>query len=381
MSSETTQELSSQRPGDHLELGVGSVCCLLHNLIAGGSARQWLRLLGRHVEDGGRATIIAPSGPLSAEARAAGIETVDFDWAELSERKSELEGALAGHDAAIVHWDHQVWDALDPALATCGRAALVLHQISQAQISWLGEEIVPAMRAPLERALDAPHAVALVRGEWHRQRIAAAFDLPQAGFHILPPAIPLPPPTPRSPTRAPIEILALTRISPDKAPIPRLAIELTRAGLDAGRLCRLTVAGEGERRERVIAICEDRLPAEAWRIEGPPEDPIARLADADLIVAQGTTTLEAAALGRPVVVARLGIGGQAAGIVLTPARYDLVARDPFGRLPVSLDSGRLLAEALALSNDQLSALCRLVGRRNSLATGARALAEALATTA
>src|SRR3954454_5652178 len=87
-------------------LGVESVCCLPHNLIAGGSARQWIHLLGRHVEQGGRAPIIAPAGPLGAKARRAGIETVDVVWGKV--RFDDPEGpwrALHGHEGAIVHWD------------------------------------------------------------------------------------------------------------------------------------------------------------------------------------------------------------------------------------------------------------------------------------
>ena len=54
----------------------------------------------------------------------------------------------------------------------------------------------------------------------------------------------------------------------------------------------------------------------------------------NLVVAQGQTTLEAAALERRAIVARPGLDGRAAGIVLTPARYDLVARDPFALKPL-----------------------------------------------
>lgn len=80
MESGMTRSISSHRSGGGLELGVESVCLLLHNLIAGGSARQWIHLLGRHVADGGRATIVAPPGPLTPMARAAGVETVEIDW-------------------------------------------------------------------------------------------------------------------------------------------------------------------------------------------------------------------------------------------------------------------------------------------------------------
>ncbi len=358
-----------------------SVCCLLHNLIAGGSARQWIHLLGRHVEDGGRATIVAPPGPLSEPVRAAGIETVDFAWEDLDAGRGTLEAVLAGHELAIVHWDYRVMDAYEQALSTCGRAALVIHQTPNAQARWLGPEIVAGMRGPIERAVGAAHGVALVRGEWHRQRFAAAFDLPPEELRILPPAIPLPDaPAPPAPGRAG-EILALTRLSAEKAAIVGLAVEVARLEVEAGHPARLAIAGEGDLREGAIALCEERLPAGAWRIEAAPEDPLARLAAADLVVAQGQTTLEAAALQRRVLVARSILDGRAGGIALTPARYDLVARDPFGRLPVGVDPRRPLGEALAVGAEELRALRGMVERHNSLAAGSRALAEALATTA
>src|SRR5262245_54227323 len=113
MDSGTTRDTSLYRSDTVRELGVESVCCLLHNLIAGGSARQWIHLLGRHVSGGGRATIVAPTGPLTPMAREAGIETVDIDWADagLDDPGGPLR-ALDGHEAAVVHWDYGVMDAL-----------------------------------------------------------------------------------------------------------------------------------------------------------------------------------------------------------------------------------------------------------------------------
>src|SRR5262245_61917725 len=102
-------------------LGVERVCCLLHNLEPGGSARQWAHLLGRHVESGGAATIIAPDGALAEPARAAGIDVVETVWKD--EEAREWRGvtrAALDHDAAIVHWDHEVMGAFGPALEASG---------------------------------------------------------------------------------------------------------------------------------------------------------------------------------------------------------------------------------------------------------------------
>jgi hypothetical protein len=360
------------------ELGVDSVCCLLHNMIPGGSARQWVHLLGRHVELGGHATIVAPPGRMRDAALAAGIEFESASWDGDGSLDSDgLRSTLGRHELAVVHWDHRVMDALDPALAHCPRAALVLHQMPDAPARWAGPEVMPAARAPIDRALAEERAVVLVRGERHRERVAAAFDLPREALRILPASVPLDPVPFQPQLGEPREILALMRLAPEKAAIARLAVELTRTRLAAGRPCRLTIAGEGPQRTRLTALCERRLPAAAWRIEAAPADPVARLFASDLVVAQGLTTLEAAALGRRVVVARSVGEDRAAGAVLTVDGYDEAARDPFGRPPVSEDATQLWSELLALGDADLLGIRRLVETHNSLDAAAAALGSAI----
>jgi hypothetical protein len=381
MDSGTTRSTSSHRSDATHELGVESICCLLHNLIAGGSARQWIHLLARHVEDGGRATIVAPAGPLTATARQAGIETVDIDWGEarLDDPGGPLR-ALDGHDVAVVHWDYGVMDALERARRACGRVALALHQLPDGMARWWGPEIVPRSRQPIERAVADPSAVVLVRGEWHRERFVTAFDLPADRLRVLPASIPLPEAPPRPASAGPAEVLALTRLSEEKSALVGLAAELTLARLADGP-CGLAIAGEGAWRDEAVSLCESLLPPGAWRIEPPPADPIARLAAADLVVAQGLTTLEAAALERRVLVARTAPEGGAAGVVLAPSTYDSAARDPFGRPPVSTDFAGLWREALGLEGEELGALRAMVERHNGLEAATSALAAALAQTA
>jgi hypothetical protein len=227
-------------------LGVERVCCLLHNLLPGGSARQWLHLLSGHVQAGGGATIIAPPGPLSVAAGTAGIELVEIDWDDEPPHGDDaLWHVVAGHDAAIVHWDHRVMNAFAPALTACGRALLTVHQTPDALARWFGPEIVPATRAPLIRAVNDRHAGVLVRGESHRSRVATAFDLPAESLDILPASIPLAaiPFQPRA--GQPTELLALIRLSPDKAAVGQLAVALARSRLAAGNPCQLAIAGDG----------------------------------------------------------------------------------------------------------------------------------------
>jgi hypothetical protein len=156
---------------------------------------------------------------------------------------------------------------------------------------------------------------------------------------------------------------------------------MTASRVESGRHCALAIAGDGAWREQALSLCESRLPPDAWRIEPPPPDPISRLAAADLVVAQGLTTLEAAALERRVLVARTGPDGGAAGVVLNAGRYDAAARDPFGRPAVGADFPALWREALSLDRAELAELRGLVERNNGLAATSAALAAALATTA
>jgi hypothetical protein len=255
--------------------------------------------------------------------------------------------------------------------------ALALHQVPEGPAERLGAEVTDEVRAPIARALAEDRATVLVRGEWHRKRFAKAFDLPGEGFDVLPASIPLGSVPFRPRSGEPREVLALMRLAPDKAAIAQLAVELTRARLIAGRPCRLTIAGDGPWREQAIELCEGRLPRSAWQVEPAPADPVARLFDSDLIVAQGLTTLEAAALGRRVVVARPEGENAAAGTVLTPANYDVAARDPFGEPPPA-GPRQLWTELPAIGDDELLEIRRMVEEHNSLQAAESALARALA---
>ena len=360
------------------ELGVERVCCLPHSLEPGGSTWQWVRLLGRHVEAGGEATMLGPPGPLTDAAEAAGIDVIPIRWAEEERGGWTAVTEIAERsELAIVHWDFEVMHAFGPALEACGRAALVVHQPPMEMARWHGTEVVAGARAVLERAVAHPAAVILVRGAAHRRIFEAAFTLREGELLVLPASFPLPP---FSPGEGRDEILALTRHSPEKASIPRLAVELTKEGLARGRDCRLTVAGEGPTRERAEALCAERLPPGSWRFEGAPADAIARLAAADLVVAQGTTALEAAALGRRVVVTRT-LGKEAAGgVVLRPDIYQEAARDPFGEPDVTTDLGQLWEALLAVDERELRELRSLVEAHNSLEAAAATIRETVAAT-
>lgn len=365
--------------GGSAELGVEAICCLLHSLVPGGSTWQWIRLLERHVAAGGRATIFAADGPLAGTARAAGIEVMPISW-RATDLPRGFWAVVGEHDAAIVHWEQDVVDFLERTVDSCGRAALAVHVTPQEVTRCFAPPTPMRARRALELAVGDPRAVVLVRGQFHRRKVAAAYGVPEDGLRILPPSVPLSVLAPRPAAGEPKSVLAMTRLVPEKAAIVRVAVELVRDRLASGHACRLTVAGEGRWRQEAAALCEGRLPAGSWKVEGAPLDPVATLAASDLIVAQGTTTLEAAALGKRVVVARSLGARRASGAVLTSDRYDRAAREPFGDPPTSEDAAQLWDEALALDEADLSALQSLVERHNSPEVASRALGEALATT-
>jgi hypothetical protein len=356
-----------------------AICCLLHSLVPGGSTWQWIRLLERHVEQGGRATIVAELGPLAEPARAAGIEVVPASWGE-SGPYGGIWRTVAEHDFAIVQWEQGVLDVFPRALRSCGRAALAVHGTPQGVTRRLAPPTPMKARRAIEGAVAEPHAVVLVRGEAHREKVASAYAVPPEALRVFPASLSLASLSFRPASGEPSGVLAMTRLAPDKTAIVRVAVELARERLSGGRLCRLTIAGEGRWRPEAIALCERRLPRGSWQIEGAPGDPLARLATADLVVAQGTTTLEAAALGRRVVVARSLGANDASGAVLTPERYDQAARDPFGDPRVTEDTARLWDELLAIDEAALTTLRHLVEKHNSLEVASQALEEALVAT-
>ncbi len=351
---------------------------MLHSLDPGGSTRQWVHLLGRHVAAGGEATILSPPGPVSGAAAASGIEVIPTIWErEEAAGWSRVSAAAGRAGFAVVHWDHEVMHAFEPALEACGRAALVAHQPPHQLLRWFEPEVMASARALFERAAAERSGFVFVRGAAHRRQFERAFDVPPEGLRILPASIPLPRFDADGETG---EILALTRHSPEKAAIPMLAVELTRRGLERGESCRLAVAGSGSTREEAEALCAERLPSGSWRFEAAPPDPIARLAAADITVAQGLTTLESVALGRRVVVARSTEDGGAAGVVLRAALYEEAARDPFGEPEVTDDLDQLWDGLLDLEADELRALRGLVEANNSLAAAASAVRAAIAAT-
>ncbi len=354
------------------------VCCLLYDLEPGGATWQSVRLLAGHVERGGTATIFAQPGALIEVAQEAGIDVRPVRWGEGGDLGG-IWGTVREHDVALVQWELGPVEAFARALEECDRVALAVHGAPQTTARRFAPPAPMKLRRAVGRAAADPRAVALVCGIAHRRKVAAAYGLPEDALSVLPPSVPLEELPFRPGAGEPREVLAMTRLGPEKMPIVRLAVELVRARLDAGHECRLTIAGEGTQRTAAAALCERRLPNGAWRVEPAPRDPTGRLAECDLVVAQGVTTLEAAALGRSVVVTRSHGAGEASGVVLTPENYDEAARDPFGAPRVTEDDGALWNDVLSLDRRALTALRQLVETHNSPGRSLQAFDAALKT--
>ena len=356
------------------------ICCLLHDLGPGGATWQSVRLLAGHVKRGGGATIFAQPGSLAEIAERAGIEVVAVSWGE-DGRSDSIWRHVAEHDVAIVQWELGLVDVFARVLNECGRVGLAVHGAPQTANRRLAPPGPMKLRRAVEGAVAEPRAAVVVCGTAHRRKVANAYGVPADAMQIVPTSAPLDELNFRPAGREPREVLAMTRLAPEKMSIVRLAVELARERLTGGDQCRLVVAGDGPRRAEAAELCERRLPRGSWRIEGAPAEPLARLAEAELVVAQGATTLEAAALGRPVVVARsLGAHG-ASGAVLSPENYDEAARDPFGNPQVTEDAGALWDDVLDLDNASFVSLRCKVEEHNSPAVSLQALDEAVAAAA
>ncbi|HET9162860.1 MAG TPA: hypothetical protein VFN89_05360 [Solirubrobacterales bacterium] len=362
------------------EAGSGAfrkICCLLHSLGEGGATWHWVRLLAHHVERGDSATIIAQPGPLAEVACSAAIDVSPVSWSE-GGSQDRIWRTVGEHDVAIVQWELGPVDIFARTLETCGGAALAVHGAPQTATRRLAPPGPMKLRRAIERAAADPRAVALVCGAAHRRKVAAAYGIPTDALRVMPASVPLQELSFDPAVGEPRKLLAMTRLAPEKMAIVRLAVELTRERLASGGACRLAVVGDGPRRAEAVELCERRLPPGSWQVDGAPADPIAQLAASDLIVAQGMTTLEGAALGRRVVVARSLGAREASGAVLTPNNYDEAARDPFGGPRVTEDAAQLWDELLAVDQTDLTTLRQLVQKHNSLEVTAQALDQALA---
>lgn len=361
------------------EAGSGAfrkVYCLLHSLGEGGATWHWVRLLAHHVERGDSATIIAQPGPLAEVARSAAIDVSPVSWGE-GGNQGRIWRTVGEHDVAIVQWELGPVDIFTRTLETCGRTALTVHGAPQTVTRRLAPPGPMKLRRAIEQAAADPRAVVLVCGAAHRRKVAAAYGVPADALRVMPAFAPLQELSFDPAVGEPRKLLAMTRLAPEKMAIVRLAVELARERLAGGGECRLAVAGDGPRRAEAVELCERRLPPGSWQIDDAPADPIAQLAASDLVVAQGMTTLEAAALGRRVVVARSLGAREASGAVLTPDNYDEAARDPFSDPQVTEDAEQLWDELLAVDETALTDLRRLVERHNSPEAAALALDEAL----
>jgi hypothetical protein len=355
------------------------ICCLLYDLGPGGATWQSIRLLAGHVKRGGQATIFAQPGSLAEIAQGAGIDVWSVTWGNSGD-EGKIWRAVREHDAAIVQWELGPIESFARALEECRHVALAVHGAPQTTSRRLAPPAPMKLRRALEQAATNPRAVACVCGAAHRRKVAAAYGIPTDALQVVPPFVPLDKLSFRPRTAEPREVLAMTRLGPEKMSIVRVAVELVGKRLAGGHECRLAVAGDGARRGEAVELCERRLPRGSWRIESAPGDPTARLAEADLVVAQGVTTLEAAALGRRVVVARSLGAHEASGAVLTPENYDEAACDPFGDPSVSENTGKLWDETQAINEEALTALRRLIETYNSPERASQALDDALAQT-
>ena len=313
-----------------------SVLCVVRDLAIGGVPRLYVDLCARLAARGVRATLCAGDGPVSAEARAAGVSHVVLDWTRGRRSAFDTVAGTAREmraDAALVLCDPLLVPLVPAALAEGGRVAIAVHSEAESLANeWFAPRQVDALREMVNALVATGSGRMVARGAAHAERVSALLGVSREELGILPPGVRIEelPFRPRE-RRGEDTVLALTRLSPEVASRLEAAVELVAGGLAAGRACRLRVVGDGPWRADAIELLRARLPDDAWEAEGLTDDPYGAILSADVVVASNLSSLEAAALGRPVVgVRRYAVDGNALGPLITPATFPLLSGDIFG---------------------------------------------------
>jgi glycosyltransferase involved in cell wall biosynthesis len=352
-----------------------AICCVIHDLQIGGTARLYLDLLSRIKETGCDVTLVAGPGPLAEPARYLGLQVATIDWAASpAETYAVVEAAAQGHDAGEILCDPALVHVLPALLGACGRAALALHSDIPGVRAWFGEAAMRRLVLWARALVRSPAGGVLTRGRRHRRDAAALLSVEEEELAVVPPGVAADQidfdPAPGEPGR----VVALTRLSPEVAARVDAAIELVAAGLQAGRPCRLELVGDGPWKNQALRLCAARLPRGAWQHRPATLDPLAAVRGADLVVATGLTGLEAAAAGRPVAIARrTDDGAGVVGPLLTPETYRLYTDDIYGFDVPATAPTAVWSQRDALTSDDLRTLRRLVETENSSATQRDAL--------
>ncbi|MFA4930046.1 MAG: glycosyltransferase family 4 protein [Patulibacter sp.] len=350
--------------------------CVLGDLQVGGVARLYTDLLTQLVRDGRVCRIVAPDGPLRDELveRRIEWEPIDWDGPRLNSLR-HLHALLEPGEPTIVVADPRTSHVIASA-ASRGPVVCAFHTTADLMDAWLGERPMQRL-ADVVRSLQAARGLeVLTIGEQYRATYVERFDWDPDAVTVLPPAIDVEAFPYADPPVDPDLIVCVARLSPEKHAHVRNAIKLVHAGRATGRDARLEFYGDGPWRAEAEALCAERLPAGSFTFHGATRRPAAALRSAGLVVATGLTALEAACIGRRVVISR-NIPEDVLGPVFTTEHFDLLADYAFGGrfLPLTMPVDEAWDTLDRVRPEDLRAVRERVLAEHSLPTAARVLAD------
>ena len=322
---------------------------------------RWLR------DHGFCAVVISPRGAMSEEYRGAAASFI-----ELTEAQSDHAGMTEQEQAER---DDQVADTLG-RVTPCHfvafnadgirMAAELCSRIKGSAVSTylIFDDIYgPEKLAYLEEMNEAGMVLSMNEGclEGHRKRFGYRLERSV----VVPLPMVLPPIGNRRTPSDECHILTVARLVDMKGYVEGLIHDLAEITLKQGLPCRLIVVGDGPLRSRFEQVAERCGVASRIRFVGsvPYAELLEYYTQADIFVGMGTTVLEAASVGVPVIVATASTTQ-----FITPGLFGADDRldlgEPYCRAP--LLQGREILKELILST-QMRERFGLAGRAKVLA--------------
>ena len=288
-------------------IGPRKICYICTWNFLGGTETLILRHIRWLRDHGLCAVVISPRGAMSEEYRLAADSFI-----ELTEAQSDHAGMT---DQDLLERNDQVADALGRATPChfvtfnadgIHMAAELCSRIKGSAVSTylIFDDIYgPEKLAYLEEMNEAGMVLSMNEGclEGHRQRFGYRLERSV----VVPLPMLLPPIVNRRTPSDECHILTVARLVDMKGYIEGLIHDLAEITLKQGLPCRLIIVGDGPLRSRFEKVAERCGVASRIRFVGSV--PYAELseyyAQADIFVGMGTTVLEAASVGVPVIVA------------------------------------------------------------------------------
>jgi hypothetical protein len=359
---------------------------VLRDMAVGGVPRLYVDVCRRLIARGVRATICADDGPTVREADEAGVEVVRINWSDGQAATFDAVTRAAAErdaDAAIVLCDPLLLPVVPAAWAGAGRVLVAVHSsVRSLAREWFAPAELDHLGALARAMMESGSGTLSARGSAHVAEVASTLDIDASRVAIVAPGVRTDRLVfePRVPPRD-ATVLVLSRLSPEVAQRIQAGVALVAGGRAAGRNCTLRLVGDGPWREQAIALCRDRIGETGWAVDPLTDDPYGTIQAADVVVASNLTSLEASALGRPVVAARRSGSADddsVLGPLIGPGNFGLLSDDIFGTTLPAADPGQVWQAIDAVDEPHLAQVRAQVERLNSSEAQAEAFLARLA---